>query len=225
VAIDRGQGTHPDPTGAFALYLRAAQRGLPAAELNVALMYDSGQGAPPDAALAARWYAAAAAAGMRRAAYNLGQLFEQGDGVPRNPDAARAWFARAAGEGVSAARPHLRERMLKEPAAPPTRSPASATPIVPADEDTIPPYDRPLAFIWQPPAQGGRVSYFVEVIAIANGAANAVFSGGTDVTAIQSDTALPPGRYAWRVFTIYDHPARYTQSGWLRFGVSTPGTK
>ena len=59
-----------DARSAFALYRRAAEAGLPAAELNVAVMLDSGRGVAADTAEAATWYARAAVHGEVRAAYN-----------------------------------------------------------------------------------------------------------------------------------------------------------
>ena len=224
VELDAGQGSHPDAAGAFQFYLRAARQNLPDAEFNVAVIYDSGQGAPPDPAQAARWYAAAAAAGSRRAAYNLGQLYEQGDGVPRDPNAARAWFHLAAGQGVTAAKPHVRDRMLKEPDAP-ANTLDSARPIAPADETVMAPSRRPPALVWVPPPGSGHVTYFAEVLALTQGTSNIIFAGETDVTAILAAAPFPAGRYAWRVFAIHDKPTSYVPSAWTRFfiGNATQG--
>jgi hypothetical protein len=217
--LDIGHGARPDPVAAFRAYLRAAELGLPQAEFNVAVMYDSGRGVAPDPARAARWYAAAASGGLRRAAYNLAQMYEQGDGVARDPQASRAWFHRAAGEGLTAARPHLRDRALKQ-ASEATAMPGAALPISPSESDIVALSVRPPTFIWQPPSGGGAVSYVVQVTATDASPPGLVFTGDTDVTAIAGDAPLKQGHYAWRVFAVREKSARVTQSGWTRFSVS-----
>jgi hypothetical protein len=231
LAFDLGQGTKPDPAKAFALYCRAADLGLPAAALNVAVMLDSGRGTPRDEALAARWYAVAAAGGERRAAYNLGQLYEHGEGVPRSRDIAQAWYRRAAGEGVAAALSHLKAGARPDGSAPPGTEADAASLVFPADNTVIRQVSRPVALVWLPPKKPDHAAYFVEVAALKGGAADphpgraapdVVFTGDTDVTAIDTAAALPAGHYAWRVFTIHRRAADYTGSAWVQFSVAAP---
>ena len=223
LALDLGQDGHPDAAAAFAFYLRAARQNLPDAAFNVAVLYDSGRGVPHDAASAARWYAAAAAWGVRRAAYDLGLLYEHGDGVPRDAVTARAWYRRAAGEGVTAARPRLRDRMVQEPGQAPGAN--AAKPVAPAAGSMQMLAVRPAALVWQPaPGTSRGSTYYVEVTSLDH-AGEIVFEGQTDVTALSTGAPLPAGNFAWRVFTIEERPARYVQSGWIRFSVAAAAQK
>lgn len=84
---------------AFRSYSRAAQRGQPIGQYNVAMMLFNGEGVVIDAARARAWLARAARGGLAQAQYNQGLLYENGDGVRRSQSEATRWFRRAAEQG------------------------------------------------------------------------------------------------------------------------------
>ncbi len=233
---DLGQGLPRDAAAAYAWYLRAAQDGVPRAEFNVAVMLDSGDGTTRDRAGAAVWYARAAAHGNHRAQYNLGQLYAAGQGVPRNLDQAEAWFQAAAAELPAAAGKlaQLRRRT-------PSRKPAEAEdqsllPVqlaAPADGEAVPGLAAAegavVELVWTAPAQPAAARFFVQVLAIgvAGSAAETreVFSTYLDETAVLAPVARPPGRYAWRVYTVARDLGRYVASEWARFSVAAPSPR
>lgn len=97
-----GRGTGKDPKEALKWYQRAAERGLVAAQYNLAGMYKKGEGAAANDALAIQWYETAALHGDADAQTALGILF--GNGNPesaRKPDPAKAlaWDLKAAAQG------------------------------------------------------------------------------------------------------------------------------
>ena len=199
---------------AFSSFRRAAEAGLPEAELNVAIMLDSGRGVDRDAVQAAIWYARSATHGNRRAAYNLGQLYEAGEGVPLNLDVARAWFALCA---LPAAREHLAVRPLaaREPAAL-----SAPVPLSPRSGLTIDPGQSGIELVWTSMPQPEAVRFFVELRALDRSGSREVFSGSSDVTSIMAAKPDQPGIYAWRVLAIAPRAAQYTTSEWLVFRVA-----
>lgn len=88
-----------DSRRAFAAYLRAARRGQPIGEYNVAVMSFNGEGTAVDEAAALRWLTSAAEKGFALAQYNLGLLYENGRGVEASQVRASAWFLKAAAQG------------------------------------------------------------------------------------------------------------------------------
>ncbi len=204
-----------DQPHAFALYLNAARAGLPAAQFNVAVMYDAGRGTPHDAAKAALFYAFAAVGGDARAAYNLGLLYASGDGVPRNAAVARAWYQKAASEGLQAAA----EKLLAGPAGREADAVSAAQPSLsyPADGAEIGGRDVP--FVWLAPASPAQ--YYVQVMS-SDG--RNVLTEVNEVSATRAEVKQP-GRYAWRLFSFIPAKTEYTSTPWSRFSVSEASDK
>lgn len=73
-----------------------AERGYPAAQCNVGVMYARGEGVAQDVSEAARWYEKAAERGHARAQYNLGCMFCDGNGVAQDYVQAHKWLSLAA---------------------------------------------------------------------------------------------------------------------------------
>lgn len=73
-----------------------AEKGHPAAQVNLGLLYEEGKGVERDYAKALTWYRRAAAQGYAEAQYRLGLFHETGKGVAGDPDAAVDWYRRAA---------------------------------------------------------------------------------------------------------------------------------
>lgn len=73
-----------------------AERGHPAAQVNLGLLYEEGKGVEQDYAKALTWYRRAAAQDYAEAQYRLGLLHETGRGVGEDPAEAVAWYRRAA---------------------------------------------------------------------------------------------------------------------------------
>ena len=74
-------GPDLDAKEALAWFERAAQRGYPPAEVNLAVMYINGWGTQVNYAAALRWLNTAAGQHFARAYYNLGILYLGGKGV------------------------------------------------------------------------------------------------------------------------------------------------
>ena len=209
---DLGQGVARDSATAFRWYRRAAMAGLAEAEFDVAVMRDGGIGVAHDTARAALWYARAASHGDARAAFNLGQLYQAGEGVPRNPQVAAAWLRAS---DLPAARARLAGI---PPAAASDGALAGVNLAAPQDGSSVAAAPgRAVELVWIAPAQRMPVRFFVQVMAMEPlGALREVFSGELETTATLAP--LPPGRYAWRVYTVAgDH---YAASAWARFAVA-----
>ena len=84
---------------AFRSYSRAAERGQPIGQYNVAMMLFIGEGVVMDEPRARAWLARAARGGLAQAQYNQGLLHENGNGVTRSQADATRWFRRAAEQG------------------------------------------------------------------------------------------------------------------------------
>lgn len=83
--------------------LKKAQKGDPAAQMEVAERYRNGQGVPKDSAEAAMWYRKAAEQGVPKAQTDLGLMYANGEGVPRDYQEAVKWYHKAAEQGNAAA--------------------------------------------------------------------------------------------------------------------------
>ena len=214
VDADLGKNGPSDAARAFGLYLRAAELGLPEAELNVAVMYDAGRGTSHDPRQAATWYAAAASGGVARAGFDLGQLYEAGDGVPRNLALARAWFRHAAEQGLKAAYGRGWDQ---------NQAPGSAVdvPVIsfPPPQAVLHDAAEGVPLVWTAAPTPAPASYFVEVVRLDAGTPTQVFASETSLSA---DRMPNPGRgsYAWRVYVICPSLGRYVSSGWVQFSVS-----
>lgn len=197
---------------AFALYLQSARAGWPAAEFNVAIMFDSGRGTAVDLTQAAAWYARAATHGDHRAAYNLGQLYEAGEGVPKNADLARAWFLQS---GLPAARERIADLRSTVP---PGATLTNPTCLEPASGGRASPDTGGVELVWTSLQQPEPVRFFVEVEEITATGSHQVYAGSTAVSSML--VPLPPGtsaRYAWRVSALAKREGNYATSGWSPF--------
>jgi len=86
---------------------REANKGLPAAQVNLAIMYANGWGTDVNYGAALLWLHAAADQHFARAYYNLGILYLWGRGVRRDDAEALRWFKRGAELGDSDAETNL----------------------------------------------------------------------------------------------------------------------
>ncbi len=80
-------------------YRRAARRGEPIAEFNLASMLMNGEGGGTNAHEALYWLRLSADAGVPPAQYALGLLYDSGKGVERSQVIAAHWYRRAAEQG------------------------------------------------------------------------------------------------------------------------------
>ena len=193
---------------AFALFLQAAKRGLPAAEFNVAVMLDSGRGVATDKAQAALWYARAASRGNPRAAFNMGQLYERGEGVPRNPDIARAWLLHSKLPAALARAATLtRGQSSARALAPPSCSEPEAGSHLAVQPDGV-------ELVWVSGEQPEPVRFFVEV---RDGQGVEVFTGYSSVTSTLVPLPARGGKYVWRVSAIAATQGRYLACDWSDF--------
>ena len=103
VRYQKGQGVEADAINAIGWFTVAAQRGLPASQVNLGNCYEVGKGVLQDLNQAGAHYAAAAKQNFGPAQYLLAQIFEQGKGVKANPVYAYINYVRAAANGVEAA--------------------------------------------------------------------------------------------------------------------------
>jgi len=86
---------------------RAAKKGNPRAQFDLAVMYATGRGVPRNERFAFNWFHKSARHGFVEAKYYMGISFEQGRGVRANAHLARYWFKQAAKAGHSKAIYHL----------------------------------------------------------------------------------------------------------------------
>lgn len=87
--IQKGtDGTKPDPKSAFALYLKAAQKGLDYAQYNAGKALQDGNGVPRDSKTARLWYEAAIKQGNPHACNQLSLMYLRGttDGITQNEE-------------------------------------------------------------------------------------------------------------------------------------------
>ena len=77
-------------------YQKAAEQGLPDAQLNLGGMYFNGEGVPKDVAKTVEWWQKAAKQGYINAQRNLGVMYDEGLGVPKNAAKAMEWYRKAA---------------------------------------------------------------------------------------------------------------------------------
>lgn len=107
-ALERG-----DYAAVFNEFRPLAERGNPAAQFNLGVMYANGQGVPRDDAEAARWFHKAAVQGYANAQRNLGVIYILGRGVPQDYVRGYLWseLSAAQGDRDSAL---LRDTMMKE---------------------------------------------------------------------------------------------------------------
>ena len=82
-----------------ACYLKAAELGLPAAQLNLGLLYLGHDGIKKNNAEAYRWISKAAQSGNANAMYVLATLYQNGKGVRASDVDALTWYQKAADAG------------------------------------------------------------------------------------------------------------------------------
>jgi hypothetical protein len=123
-----------DACEAAHLFLRAANAGVPEAQVRMGDFYFTGTGIglKQDLAESFRWYRLAAEQGSVYAQLMLGRMYRDGKGVPANRNEAIRWLQRAAngGDGRAAAELRLLLPAAAGPVAP--QSPASGTSGTPA---------------------------------------------------------------------------------------------
>ncbi|MGF1627909.1 MAG: SCO family protein [Kiloniellaceae bacterium] len=94
-----------DYAAAFDAYRHAADRGHPAAQNNLGILYEVGAGVAADTAQAEAWYRRAAEQGLPMGQYNLGILYGTGAPAARDPVRAYAWLTLARAQGLDVAEP------------------------------------------------------------------------------------------------------------------------
>ena len=103
----RKHGTAPIEE-VFALYARAAERGNPYAQYNVAMMYANGEAVNVDYQQAVYWFQKSAVRNFAPARYRLGELYFFGmGGLPQSETAAVRLFRLAAEQGDADAQMNL----------------------------------------------------------------------------------------------------------------------
>ncbi len=102
-------GIPTDYGKAYPLYLRAAEKGSPAAQNAVGAMLYHGEGVSADRKLGAEYYRKAAEQGLAKAQANLGLLYIMGDVFGRNKVEGLKWLFRANAQGEVTARNALKD--------------------------------------------------------------------------------------------------------------------
>lgn len=96
-----------DYATALAKWKPLAEKGDPAAQAGMGLLYFQGAGVPRDHAEAGKWWTLAAEQGNAQAQFQLAFLYSQGlGGFPKDPVQAYKWWDLAASQGVEEAKPY-----------------------------------------------------------------------------------------------------------------------
>lgn len=113
--FDEGMAAYKraDYTTALEKWRPLAEKGDPAAQRQLGLIYEYGKGVKQDFKLAAGWYRKAADQGMAEAQILLGMLYRDGKGMARDEEQAFKWFHEAAGQGTAAAQLFLASQYVK----------------------------------------------------------------------------------------------------------------
>ena len=80
-----------------------AEFGLPAAQHNLAYLYETGKGTRQDISKAVRWYEKAGQQGYVQSQVNLALMYTRGSGVPKDHPKAFFWWKKAAENGFTTA--------------------------------------------------------------------------------------------------------------------------
>jgi hypothetical protein len=72
---------------------------------------------------------------------------------------------------------------------------------------------------WRQPRQSGSVVFFLEVVAVDNGAVREVFAGYVDHREFTLKLYDGAADYAWRVYTVGRNAPEYAMSRWEWFSV------
>ena len=91
------------------IFIPFAERGDPAAQTYLGIMFETGRGVPQNYTEAAMWYRRAAEQGDSLAQYSLGLLYDRGQGVPQDIVEASKWLNLSA----AAAPPRAREARVR----------------------------------------------------------------------------------------------------------------
>ncbi len=91
----RGLGVPLDFKEAAKWYMKAADQDIPAAEYNLAIMYEEGQGVAQDNSEAFNWCTKAAEGGDADAQNELAGMYEDGVGVAQELVRAHMWYTLA----------------------------------------------------------------------------------------------------------------------------------
>ena len=100
VILFNGEGIPKDEERAFKLFLKAANVGVPVAQLKIGLCYFMGRGVEKDTCVAAQWLQKSALGGDSGGQYWWGVFLRDGTGVAKNAGEAVRWFTKAADAGV-----------------------------------------------------------------------------------------------------------------------------
>lgn len=96
---DRGS-LKKQPLEAFKWFEKAADKGHPNGQFNVAFAYRRGQGVEKDFSKALDYYNRAAAQGSGHAMFSIGEMHESGEGVDKNIDQAINWYRKASDKNI-----------------------------------------------------------------------------------------------------------------------------
>jgi TPR repeat protein len=107
IALTRAPDTLRTLVEAHHWFEKAARKGYPPAQVNLAVLSLAGWGTPPNAGTALYWLREAARHDYALADFDLGILYLKGCGVRQDDHEAFFWFERAANAGDSAAQLNL----------------------------------------------------------------------------------------------------------------------
>jgi len=222
--------------------------GDPAAQFELATMYDLGERAAQDSRLAFEWYRLAADAGLSDAAFNVAVMLDSGRGTQQSSSEAATWYGRAAALGNHRAQynlallydagdgvPHnsaLAAAWFRK-AAPGVSVAASRLATLRPDQPTgqispavlsfplgaIAGGAAPLEFVWTASVQPAPARYLIEVRTLGTAGSREVFSMMTEGSAVAAPLRTEAGTYGWRVFTIDQAAAHYVASDWAKFTI------
>ena len=100
-------GVGPDPSRAVPLWRRAAEAGVPEAQLRLGEAFEQGLGVTADASEALRFYRMAAEQGLAVARHRLASIYDAGVLVPRDASEAATWYRLAAEQGYAPSQARL----------------------------------------------------------------------------------------------------------------------
>ena len=99
--LAEGRGVASDVAGARAWFTRAAEAGIPDAQVALAEMMVNGRGGPADPRAAIALFEKAAAQGHSGAMFALGAMHSGGHNLPIDRVAAQRWFRAAANRATA----------------------------------------------------------------------------------------------------------------------------
>ena len=108
-----GVDLNPDPAQAVLWYRKAAEKGVPEAEVKLAILLSRGEGVAQNYEEARSWCEALDKKGFVAGTYCLGQMYRNGLGVPKDLGAAKKMYEKAAEHGDATAMLQLGEMYWK----------------------------------------------------------------------------------------------------------------